>query len=179
MKSRFFWIQVKKVAKFSSSAFQLEALALDPWEEASTESHRLTGKGHEVSFIRVAQAAKSATNQCRPWQLGEDRRQAQAASLREEEARKSVSEQLMHASGRQDAERAEKSRWLGHLATLLVGAQTPLGQRLVPKPAACNSTGLGLRSGTLRNRVNALRRYFSWLAHVPSSPVPVSKGAYA
>ena len=65
------------------------------------------------------------------------------------------------------AERAEKSRWLGHVTTLLVGTQTPLGQRLVEKPTTCNSMdsmGLGLRSGTLRNRVHALRRYFTWLA---------------
>ena len=64
---------------------------------------------------------------------------------------------MMNFSGptaRQDAERAEKSRWLAHLAALLVGTQTPLGQRLVEKPATCNSMGLGLRSGTLRNRIH-------------------------
>ena len=51
---------------------------------------------------------------------------------------------MMSFSGpttRQDAARAEKSRWLGYLAALL---------------AACNTTGLGLRSGTLRNRAQAL-----------------------
>ena len=82
---------------------------------------------------------------------------------------------MMSFSGptaRQDAERAEKSRWLSHLATLLVGTQTPLGQRLVEKPAACNNMGLGLRSGTLRNRVHALRRYFCWLATSHQVPPP-------
>ena len=75
-------------------------------------------------------------------------------------------------TARQDAELAEKSRWLGNLATLLVGTQTPLGQRLVQKPAACNSMGLALRSGTLRNRVHALRPYFSWLATSHQVPFP-------
>ena len=45
-------------------------------------------------------------------------------------------------TARQDAERAEKSRWLGHLATLLVGTYTPFGQRLVQNPAACHTMGL-------------------------------------
>ena len=66
---------------------------------------------------------------------------------------------MMSFSGpttRQDAARAEKSRWLGYLAALLVGTQTPLGQRRAQKRAACNTTGLGLRSGTLRNRAQAL-----------------------
>ena len=73
---------------------------------------------------------------------------------------------------RQDAERAEKSQWLAHLATLLVGTQTPLGQRLVEELAERNSMGLGLRSGTLRNRVHALRRYISWLATSYQVPFP-------
>ena len=82
---------------------------------------------------------------------------------------------MMSFSGRiarQDAERAEKSRWLALLATLLAGTDTPLGRRLVEKPAACNSMGLCLRSGTLRNRVNALRRYFTWLASSYRVPFP-------
>ena len=97
-------------------------------------------------------------------ELGKERRLSQAASLRVGEMRKSASEQLMHVSGRvpkkartmlaminfsgptasQDAERAEQGRWLGHLATLLVVTQTPLGQRLVQKPAACNRKEMGL-----------------------------------
>ena len=127
-----------------------------------------------------------------PMDLGQEMREKQATTKQTEEARKTATEQLIHASGqvpkkartrlammsfsgptaRQDAERAEKSRWLAHLATLLVGTQTPLGQRLVEKPAACNSMGLGLRSGTLRNRVHALRRYFTWLATSHQVPFP-------
>ena len=76
-------------------------------------------------------------------------------------------------TARRDAERAEKSRWLAHLATLLVGTQTPLGQRLVEKPATCNNMGLGIKSGTLRNDVHALAR------HLASSSVPVLGGASA
>ena len=68
--------------------------------------------------------------------------------------------------------RAEKSRWLAHLATLLTGTDTPLGRRFVEKPTACNSMGLGLRSGTLRNRVHALRPYFTWLASSHRVPFP-------
>ena len=134
------------------------------------------------------------TNRCSVthWNLANESRDAQAASLRAEEVRKTATEQLAIASGRvpkkartrlammsfsgptarQDAEGAEKSRWLAHLATLLVGTQTPLGQRLVEKLAACNSMGLGLRSGTLRNRVHALRRYFTWLATSHQVPFP-------
>ena len=127
-----------------------------------------------------------------PLDLGQEMRERQAATLQAEEVRKTATEQLIHASGRvpkkartrlammsfsgptarQDGERAEKSRWLAHLATLLMGTQTPLGQRLVEKPTACNSMGLGLRSGTLRNRVHALRRYFTWLATSHQVPFP-------
>ena len=80
---------------------------------------------------------------------------------------------MMSFSGptaRQDAERAEKSRWLAHLATLLVGTQTPLGQRLVEQPTTCNSMGLGLRSG---NAAQAFSCTTSFL-HValPLGPTP-------
>ena len=149
----------------------------------------LLPEGFEDSFVKLAQKARPARkrNQKRiatmsPMDLGQELRERQAAIVRAEEMRKTATEQLIHASGRvpkmartrlammsfsgptakQDAERAEKSRCLGHLATLLVGTQTPLGQRLVEKPAACNSMGLGLRSRTLRNGVHALRRYFCW-----------------
>ena len=79
------------------------------------------------------------------------------------------------STARQDAERAGKSRWLAHLATLLVGTQKPLGQRLVEIQAAWNRMGLGLRSGTTRNRVHALRRYFTWLATSHQVPFPSSE----
>ena len=127
-------------------------------------------------------------------ELGQESRDAQAASLRAEEVRKTATEQLVIAScrvpkkartrlaminfsgstARQDAERAEKGRWLAHLAALLVGTQTPLGQKLVEKPAACNSMGLGLRK-RCANRVRALRRYFTWLATSHQVPFPSSE----
>ena len=183
----------------ASSAFQLGGSTLDPWEQASRESYisqvngGLLRGGFEDSFVRLAQKARPAQKRIQkriatmsPMDLGQELRERQVSTLRVEEARKTATEQLMHASGRvpekartriammsfsgptarQDAERAEKSRWLAHLATLLVG------QRLVEKPAACNSMGLGLRSGTLRNRVHALRRYFSLLATSHQVPFP-------
>ena len=76
-------------------------------------------------------------------------------------------DEFLCLAARQDAVRAEKSQFLAHRATLLAGTQTPLGQRLME----CNSMGLGLRSGTLRNRVHALRRYFSWLASSHQVPL--------
>ena len=131
-------------------------------------------EGFEDSVVRLAQKARPAQKRIQkrvalmsPMDLGQEMREKQATTRQAEEARKTATEQLIHASGRvpkkartrlammrfsgpaarQDAERAEKSRWLAHLATLLVGTQTPLGRRLVEKPAACNSMGLGLRSG--------------------------------
>ena len=141
---------------------------------SSLVSGGLLPEGFEDSFVKLAQKARPARKRIQkriatmsPMDFGQELRERQAANLRAEEMRKTATEQLIHASGRvpkkartrlammsfsgptarQDAERAEKSRWLAHLASLLVGTQTPLG--LVEKPAACNSMGLGLRSGTL------------------------------
>ena len=166
---------------------------------SSLVSGGLLPEGFEGSFVKLAQKARPARKRIQeriatmsPMDLGQELRERQAANLRAEEMRKTATEQLIHASGRvpkkartrlatmslsgptarQDAERAEKSRWLAHLATLLLNTQTPLQQRLVEKPAACNSMGLGLRSGTLRNRVHALRRYFCWLATTHQVPFP-------
>ena len=161
-----------------------------------TGKRRLLPEGFEDSFVRLEQKARPAQKRIQkrvslmsPIDLGQEMREKQAATRQAEEARETATEQLIHVSGqvpkkartrgptaRQDAERAEKSRWLAHLATLLVGTQTPLGQRLVEKPAACNSFGLGLRSGTLRNRVHALRRYFTWLATSHQVPFPSAEG---
>ena len=155
--------------------------------------------GHEDMFVKLAQKARPAEKRIKkrisamsPLEFGQELREAEKARLQAEEVRKTATEQLIHASSqvpkkartrlammtfsgptaRQDAERAEKSRWLAHLATLLTGTDTPLGRRLVEKPAACNSMGLGLRSGTLRNCVHALRRYFTWLASSHRVPFP-------
>ena len=148
-------------------------------------------------FVRLALKARQAQKRIQkiiaamfPSELGQELRDAKAAGLRAEEVSRTATEQLVHASGRvpkkartrlamtsfagpcarQDAERAEKGRWLAHLAALLMGTQTPLGQRLVEKPAACNSIGMGLRSGTLRNRVHVLRLYFAWQAMAHQVP---------
>ena len=123
----------------------------------------------------VQRTGKKRISAMSPLEFSQESREAEKERLQAEEVKKTATEQLIHASGRvpkkartrlammafsgatarQDAERAEKSRWLGHLATILTGTDTPLGRRLVEKPAACNSMGLGLRSGTLRNRVHA------------------------
>ena len=172
---------------------------VQPWihgEQPSRESYTslvnggLPPGGFEDSFVWLAQKARPAQKRIQkriatlsPMDLGQELRERQASTLQAEEAMKTATEQLIHASSRvpkkartrlammsfsgptarQDVERAEKCRWLAHL-----------GQRLMKKPAACNSMGLGLRSGTLRKRVHALLA-----GHVSSSSVPFSRGAYA
>ena len=68
------------------------------------------------------------------------------------------------ATAGQDAENAERIKWIACLSQLVAGTATPLGQRLVQRPAEAASMGLGLRAGTLRNRAHVLRRYLLWLA---------------
>ena len=123
---------------------------------------RLTGRRRVIARRlqrRVCQTCAAAAGtgkdpeneslECPPMELGQESRDAQAASLRAEGVRKTATEtrtrlammRFSSLTARQDAERVrEKS-----LA--------------VEKPAACSNKGLGLRSGTLRNRVHALRRY--------------------
>ena len=76
-------------------------------------------------------------------------------------------------TARQDAENAEKSRWLTNLAVLLTDTPTPLGTRLAIQRAVHGSMVLGLRPGSLRNRVRVVRRFFVWLAHSYQVPFPV------
>ena len=159
----------------ASSASRLGGSTLDPWVQASRESHislvngGLLPGGFEDSFVCLAQKARPAQKMIQkliasmsPMDLGQELRERQASTRTAEEARKTATEQLIHASGRvtkkaartklammsfsgptarQDAERAEKSRWLAHLATLFAGTQTPLGQRLMEKPAAWAQKG--------------------------------------
>ena len=158
----------------ASSASRLGGSTLDPWVQASRESHislvngGLLPGGFEDSFVCLAQKARPAQKRIQkliasmsPMDIGQELRERQASTRQAEEARKTATEQLIHASGRvpkkartklammsfsgptarQDAERAEKSRWLAHLATLLAGMQTPLGQRLMEKPAAWAQKG--------------------------------------
>ena len=60
----------------------------------------------------------------------------------------------------------------------MAGTATPLGQRLVQRPAEVASMGLGLRAGTLRNRAHVLRRYFLWLAQSFRLPFPEQEEHY-
>ena len=82
------------------------------------------------------------------------------------------------ATARQDAENAERLKWIACLSQLVAGTATPLGQRLVQRPAEVASMGLGLRAGTLRNRAHVLRRYFLWLAQSFRLPFPEQEEHY-
>ena len=76
------------------------------------------------------------------------------------------------ATARQDAENVERIKRIACLSQFVAGTATPLGQRLVQRPAEAASMGLGLRAGTLRNRAHVLRRYFLWLAQSFRLPFP-------
>ena len=65
---------------------------------------------------------------------------------------------------RQDAEEAERARWIQTLADMLKGTDTPMGQLLSASPSNTKLLGGGRRVSTLRSRVRLLRRFFSWLA---------------
>ena len=80
------------------------------------------------------------------------------------------------ATARQDAENAERLKWIACLSQMVAGTATPLGQRLVQRPAEVASMGLGLRAGTLRNRAHVLRRYFLWLAQSFPLTIPRTGG---
>ena len=82
------------------------------------------------------------------------------------------------ATARQDAENAERIKWIACLSQLVAGTATPLGQRLVQRPTEAASMGLGLRAGTLRNRAHVLRRYFLWLAQSFRLPFPEQEEHY-
>ena len=96
------------------------------------------------------------------------------------EHKKSVELQMVFntAMARQDAENAERLKWIACLSQLVAGTATPLGQRLVQRPAEVASMGLGLRAGTLRNRAHVLRRYFLWLAQSFRLPFPEQEEHY-
>ena len=76
------------------------------------------------------------------------------------------------ATARQDAENVERIKSIACLTQLVAGTATPLGQRLVQRPAEAASMGLGLRAGTLRNRAHVLHRYILWLAQSFRLPFP-------
>ena len=80
------------------------------------------------------------------------------------------------ATARQDAENAERIKWIACLSQLVAGTATPLGQRLVQRPAEVASMGLGLRAGTLRNRAHVLRLCFL-LSQFSPFVVPLAAGS--
>ena len=66
-------------------------------------------------------------------------------------------------SARQEAEEAERLRWLQSLALLVERSPTPTGNLLARHPGSLALLGAGRRAATLRNRVRLLRNFFSWL----------------
>ena len=82
------------------------------------------------------------------------------------------------ATARQDAENAERLKWIACLSQLVAGTATPLGQRLVQRPAEVASMGSVYGRETLRNRAHVLRRYFLWLAQSFRLPFPEQEEDY-
>ena len=66
-------------------------------------------------------------------------------------------------SARQEAEEAERLRWLQALPFLVERSPTPMGNLLARQPGSLALLGAGRRAATLRNRVRLLRNCFSWL----------------
>ena len=66
-------------------------------------------------------------------------------------------------SARNDAETAERTRWLMVLADLLRGTKTPMGKLLGEKPGSIQMLGGGLSASTTRARVRCARRFLAWL----------------
>ena len=115
----FRWMFVPQ-SQVESSAHQMSPLrssaegsTQDPWEQASRKSYAslvdggLLPEGYGDVFVRLAQKARPAPKRIRkriaamsPMELGQEPRDAQAASLRADEVRKTATEQLVIASGR-------------------------------------------------------------------------------
>ena len=76
-------------------------------------------------------------------------------------------------TARQDAESAERSRWINLLAELLRNTDTPMGRLLRENPVNSQLLGVGRRAGTLRSRVRSIQKFIAWLpvAHDVSFPV--------
>ena len=66
-------------------------------------------------------------------------------------------------SARQEAEEAERLRWLQAMALLVERSPTPMGNLLARQPGSLALLGAGRRAATLRNRFRLLRNFFSWL----------------
>ena len=77
-------------------------------------------------------------------------------------------------SARQEAEEAERLRWLQALALLVERTPTPMGNLLERQPGSPCFAGRRRRAATLRNCVRLLRNYFSWLAAAHEVSYPTS-----
>ena len=77
-------------------------------------------------------------------------------------------------SARQEAEEAERLRWLQALALLVERSPTPMGNLLARQPGSLALLGAGRRAATLRNRVRLLRNFFSWLTATHEVRYPTS-----
>ena len=128
---------------------------------------RLLGRGQECKRTPRTHRSQSSFRCCT--------RGAQAPK----KARSRLAQMVFNtATARQDAENAERLKWIACLSQLAAGTAAPLGQRLVQRPAEVASMGLGLRAGTLRNRAHVLRRYFLWLAQSFRLPFPEQEEHY-
>ena len=63
-----------------------------------------------------------------------------------------------------DAESAERTRWIIVPADLLRGTKTPMGRLLAENPVNVQMLEGGLRASTVRARVRCIRRFLAWLA---------------
>ena len=63
----------------------------------------------------------------------------------------------------QDAEEAERQRWLHILADLVRHSPTPMGQLLAAQPSNVSVLGGGKRTSTLRSGVRAIEKFVNWL----------------
>ena len=67
-------------------------------------------------------------------------------------------------TARQDAESAERSRWINLLADLLRNTDTPMERSLRENPVNSQLMGGGRRAGTPRSRVRSIQKFIAWLA---------------
>ena len=141
----------------------MEACCQEGTKSVSSNLHKQQEEDQETDFFNVPDGPRSGKEECRSSTLVG--RRSTEVSIKTACQRPSPQEGKDKAGHRQDAERAEKSRWVGHLATLLTGTETPLGRRLAQKPSASNTMGLGLRShasqqGSHSSKLPFLARHF-------------------
>ena len=77
-------------------------------------------------------------------------------------------------TARQDAESAERSKWLDILADILLATSTPMGKLLREDLASRRILGVGRRAATIRARVRTIRKFSVWLATAHQLTCPSS-----